>query len=889
MLSPGTRLGSYEIVAPIGAGGMGEVYRAKDLRLDRIVALKVLAAAFASDVGLKERFAREAKSLAALSHPHICPVFDVGSQNGIDFLVMEHLEGETLEQRLKKGALALDQALQIGIQIADALTAAHRAGIIHRDLKPGNIVLTKTGAKLLDFGLAKTGAPAVAGNLSMLPTTPPNLTAQGTILGTFQYMAPEQLEGQEADARTDIFAFGAVLYEMVTGRRPFNGKNSAALLGAILKDTPPASSSLVPGISAALDWIISRCLMKEADVRWQSASDLSASLRWSVLRSTTSDDRQPAIPPRSRQLVGAGVVALVIIAAALVGMRTVTNRNETNENARAYRLSLLPPSGATMPVPGLPPDRHFALSPDGRQLAFIALTADGTRMLWVRTLDVGASQVLPDTESAQAPFWSPDSRSIAFFTNAELKRVATTGGPVRTVCVCAFNGSGTWNRDNVILFSDGRALFQVQADGGAPASVRIPDAAANETQYLWPQFLPDGRHFIYRATLKTNERVIYFASLGSSDRKALVNDTNAAYAQGHLVFMQSGGLAAQPFDPSTGELVGSAFPVGEEVLGGRDVGTGAFAVSESGVLAYQTTSGDLLSQLVWVDPAGREIAAVGTPVDDGFFDIELSPDATKVAYSVTGRGRRDIWLYDFERNLPSRFTFDPGSDFAAVWSPDGRRIVFDSNRSGQFDLYQKSADGVGNEGILLQEKGTQRVFSWSRDGRFVLYGHGENPNAPADLWVLPVAGDEKPFPLIETPRFREHHGRFSPDGRWVAYVSNESGRDEIYVVPFPRADGRWQVSTSGGSWPRWRGDGRELFYVAADGNVMAVPVNARSAGFLNDPPARLFQLNPQLLGSIAYLYDVSDDGTRFLVNRSTGTMTPAPLTVVINWSALTPQ
>ena len=906
-LSPGTRLGPYVISAPIGAGGMGEVYKATDTRLDRTVAIKVLPEHVAIDPDLKRRFEREAKTLAALSHSHICPVFDVGSQNGVDFLVMEYLEGETLEQRLKKGALPLDRAQEIAIQIADALTAAHRSGVIHRDLKPGNVMLTKSGAKLLDFGLAKTGTPAVAGSLSMLPTTPPGLTQQGTILGTFQYMAPEQLEGHEADARTDIFAFGAVLYETFTGKKAFEGKSQASRIGASLRDDPPPVSRIQPLAPAALDRIISTCLAKDPDDRYQSTQDLLRDLRWVASGSSEGANVQmaaPSVPSNRLPWLVAAATTIALIATAAIALRP------TGEGTPAgpVRFTITAPEGMSFGGPrggGTGVATQVAVSPDGRNVVFVA--GDGTTyQIWLRPVGAEAATPIPGTVGGTFPFWSPDSRFIGFFAGGKLKKVQIDGGPAIVLADAPSGRGGSWNRDNVILFvpsaAAGSGLLRVSSAGGAPAVVTTVDPAIGETNHRWPHFLPDGRHFIYTASTGTccpaaTPSTVRIGSLDTAEAAISLfeAESSVSYASGHVVFAREDTLMAQPFDPDALQPTGDPFPLAEHVSveGSRYAGA---SVSQNGTLVYG--HGDSLlaaGQLTWFDRAGRVIGTVGEPAQ--YVDIALSPDERRIAVvsgppvpAIPAEPNRDVWILDTARGVRSRQTFDPGRDGWPVWSPDGTRIAFGSERSGKVSLRQKVVDGTAADESLIEspESGQGAGIlpsDWSPDGRFIAYTViGAFPER-SDVWVLPLFGDRKPFRLAET-EFRNQSAVFSPDGRWIAYTSFEAGQPNVYVQRFPQASSKNQVSREGGSDPRWRGDGRELFYLGADGTIVAVPIDTTS-GFESGKPEALFYAGS--FTNVLFQWAVTKDGKRFLLNARPRQSSVAPLTVIVNWTTLLEQ
>ena len=887
-LAPGIRIGPYEITGTLGAGGMGEVYRARDTRLDRFVAIKVLSPEIASVPALRERFEREARAVAALNHPHICMLYDVGQQDRTDYLVMEYLEGETLERRLKKGALPLDHALQIGIQIADALAAAHRAGIVHRDLKPGNIMLSKAGAKLLDFGLARMGAPAAAGSLSMLPTAPPGLTQHGAILGTFQYMAPEQLQGQDADARSDIFAFGAVVHEMVTGKKAFEGKSQASLIAAILERDPPAISTLQAVSPPALDSLVRTCLAKDPEERWGSAHDVR--LQLVRLAEAGPQGGVPALPgarPKARERVWIAVASVLL--AATVALSLAYLQRSPTETA-PIRFFVFPPEGTSVaPGPAAP---QVAVSPDGRRLAYATVDAAGTQQLWVRPLDSVAAQPLPGTEGAAFPFWSPDSRFIGFFAQGKLKTVDASGGPPSTVCDASEGQGGTWNRDGVIVFapSGTTSLARVSAAGGAPTAVTALDTARRETGHLWPQFLPDDRHFLYLAQSQEREQhAIYVGSLdGGEPRRVLSTDVRAGYAPpGYLFFVREGSLMAQSFDASRLELTGEPIRVAEGIAANPfQTGRTTFSSSGNGVLAYRTGTigGVETTRLLWFDRSGKQLGPVGP---SGLYaSPKLSPDETRLAvYQRAGVAEAgDISLFDLRRGTSSRFTFDPRDDDVPVWSPDGNRLIFGSG-FGPFDLYQQSASGVGDAELLLQSSADKWPLDWSPDGRFILF-QAQDTKTGWDLWLLPMFGDRQPEPLLQTP-FAERDGQFSRDGRWIAYSSDESGRREVYVQPFGTTVGKWLVSTSGGSQPMWRRDGRELFYLGADRQLMAVEVRAGTT-IETGVPRPLFDVRVSAIDFRNH-YQPSADGQRFLVASISAEEAAPPITVVVNWPALLRQ
>jgi len=897
-LASGTKLGPHEILSLIGAGGMGEVYKARDTRLDRIVAIKVLPAHLADNPDLRERFEREAKTIAGLNHPHICTLYDVGRQDGTDFLVMEYLEGETLATRLLKGPLPLDQVLRYAIEISDALDKAHRQGVTHRDLKPGNLMLTKSGSKLLDFGLAKLkqdAAPA-ATPLSQLPTLSKNPTVEGTILGTLQYMAPEQVEGKtdDIDPRTDIFSFGVLLYEMATGKKAFEGKSTASLFAKILEHHPPPISSLQPMTPPALDRIVKRCLAKEPDERWQSAGDLTHELKWIAEGGSQTGMRVPVATGRKGPLSNArlawSVAAVLLVAALAVG--AVAYLRRAPEEARAVRFFVSPPNGwnlaqRTAPTSGGAPN-PLAVSPDGQRVAFVAASSDGRQLLWVRSLDTLTAEPLAGTEGAARPFWSPDSRFLGFFADGKLRRIGVSGGPPIALCDAPDSRGGAWNRDGLIVFSPGAgALQKMPSAGGTPTPASV--LGQGETRHSWPFFLPDSRHFLYHALQGQQSLGIYLASLDSTEQELLldVDSGNVLYSRGHLLFLRETTLMAQPFDAQRLEPAGDAFPIAEQIQTQASPLVGVFSVSENGVLAYQTGMGAAGTQLMWFDRAGKQIDVVGEPAAYG--DVELSPEGKWATVSIPDRagGTRDIWVVDVARGLRTRFTSGAAGEQNSIWSPDGSRVVFNSSRKGPWDLYQKASDGSGAEEVLLESNFSKFPTAWSPDGRSILVPIATGPTgSDRDLFVLSLSGDRKLVPFLQT-QFIETFAQFSPDGRWVAYQSNESGRYEVYVAPFPGPSGRRLVSNAGGTYARWRPDGTELFYLAADNKLMVAAVNGRGSSFEVGAVRPLFQTVASL--GTRRPYDVSANGQRFLVNTLPEQTASAPITVVLNWTAAIPK
>jgi len=886
-LSPGTRLGPYEIVAPLGAGGMGEVYRAKDTRLDRDVAVKILPAGFAANPDFKARFEREAKTISQLSHPNVCSLFDVGNHEGTEYLVMELLEGESLGDRLMKGALPIQLVLKHGIEIASALDAAHRQGIVHRDLKPGNVMLTKSGAKLLDFGLAKSG-PLLTGTSSVSqmaesPTVHRPLTEQGTILGTFQYMAPEQLEGLEADARTDIFSFGALLYEMATGQRAFQGKTRTSLIAAIVSSQPQPVSQLAPLTPPALDHLIKKCLEKDADDRWQTARDLADQLRWIVDAGSRAGE---AAPVHAKRKARTRVAWALNVATAIVAvLATVGVVKLTTAPPRVLRSSLLPPDKATY-APG---SGAMVLSPDGLRIAFVARGDDGKQMLWVRALDALTAQPLAGTEDASSPFWSPDSRFIGFFSAGKLRKIDANGGPPQALCDAASGRGGSWSESGTIVFTPTQTevIYKVSAAGGASTAVTEFDAKDGETSHRFPEFLPDGVHFLYlvEGRLETEGSqdgfTLYVGSTGSKERKRVIaTNSSARYAKsGHLLFLRDRTLLAQRFDVGKLELVGEAVPVAENMTRTFRYET-MFSVSNSGLLAFQSGSASELSQLIWVDRDGRDLETVGKPAD--YRGIVVSPDGKRVATTVIDpkSQKSDIWVLDLERGTSMRLTFDPADDNGPIWSVDDRKVYFTSMRSGRGDIYQKSSSGTGADELVVADPDVSYLGSVTADGATgALMTNNGARKTGWDISILDFAtGKTRAF--LETP-FNEMVPSLSADGRFVAYFSNESGQNEIYVQSVAGDGGKWQISTAGGSRARWSRDNDQLVFQSPDDKLMVVDVKTKPT-FTASVPRLL--CDPKMRQMNGMQYALAPDGKRILVNRPVEQPIVTPVTLVQNWT-----
>jgi Tol biopolymer transport system component len=890
-LPSGTRLGPYEILSSIGSGGMGEVYRARDTRLDRAVAVKVLPPHLSASEAGRQRFEREARTISQLSHPHICALYDVGREGGIEYLVMELLEGETLSERLVKGALSTDQVLRFGIEIADALDRAHRQSIVHRDLKPGNIMLTSSGVKLLDFGLAKVMAPPLDKNPSPGLTSTPtqvgsSLTQEGSILGTFEYMAPEQLEGKEADARTDIFAFGAVLYEMATGWKAFSGTSQASLISNIMKEEPAAISTVQPMTPPALDRVVRTCLAKDPDDRFQTAHDARLQLQW--IAEGGSQAGAPAVVKarrRSRERLAWGVAAGAILAAAFA---TLGYFRRAPVETPILRSSILPPEKTAFEVGG-EDCGSLTISPDGRRITFVAKDAEGRKLLWLRPLDAGAARSIPGTEDATWPFWSPDSRFIAFFAEGKLKKVDAAGAPPLTLCEANRGRPGSWNREGVILFSPDTtvAVHRVAAGGGAATPVTRLDESKGETTHRWATFLPDGRHFLYMAGTHaagagTATNVIYLASLDSKDRRPLlVARSNVVFASGYLIYVLEKTLLAQPFDAKRLRLTGDPVPLGDSVLYDPDYFRAAFSASDNGILVYAAGTGGSKVRLAWYDRSGKPIGVpFGDPVD--YRDFSISPDgkrlAAEVQDSTTGLG--DIWLSDFARGTRTRFSFGPGPSQCPVWSKDGTRIAFARMEKTLLTrIVAKPLSGGGGEQTLLQGSGDICPKSWSPDGRYLAYETlAAVATTKSDIWILPLSGDRKPFPFLAT-QFDELSPQFSPDGRWVLYTSDESGRPELYVAPFPGPGSKWQISAGGARGGDWLRGGREITYLTLDRKQVSVEVKADVSGFETGVPRVLFNANN------ADFFRSDPSGDRELMAVPPETAQNTPITLVSNWPA----
>jgi serine/threonine protein kinase len=772
-IAANTRLGPYEILTPLGAGGMGEVYRARDTRLGRDVAVKVLPSTFSADADRLRRFEQEACAAGALNHPNILIVHDIGTHDGSPYVVSELLEGETLRQRMSGATLPQRKVMDYALQIAHGLAAAHEKGIVHRDLKPDNLFITNDGrVKILDFGLAKLTGTA-DGNLSQtsIPTRRVD-TDPGKVMGTVGYMSPEQVRGRAADARSDIFSFGAILYEMLSGKRAFHGESAVETMSAILKEHPSDLSETNQRISPALERLVNHCLEKNPEERFHSASDLAFAIE--ALSGTASSSSQtitmalPTLRSRTRErMMWIAATAALLIAA--IGLAFPYFRRVPQE-AHTMRFFISPTEEASFSV--------SAISPDGRRLVISVRDSSGKTLLWLRSLDSLTLQPLPGTENAAFPFWSPDSHFIGFFAGSKLKKLDVSGGPPQALCDASTGGGAAWNRDGVIIFTPdiSNSLYRVSASGGVPTPITTLDESRQEVSHKYPQFLPDGRHFLYQAqSAQAENTAIYVGALDSKENKRLVSArAKAAYAPpGYLLFLRERTLMAQPFDPDKLLLRGEPFPLAEQISVNTVLGLANFSVSDNGVLAYMTGR-FAAGQPALFDRGGKLLSSVG-PMGE-YFNVFFSPDEKRVAAAITDSqsGTRDVWLVDIARGTPTRFTFDPAEDFLPIWSPDGSRIVFASDRDGPGNLYQKSASGAGNEEELLKTNERKWPTDWSRDGRFVIYT-SLSQKTKLDLWVLPVTGEQKPSPFLQSS-FNEDYARFSPDGRLVAYASDESGK-----------------------------------------------------------------------------------------------------------------
>ncbi len=858
-LSSGIKLGPYEIVAALGAGGMGEVYRARDTRLDRTVAVKILPAHLSESIESRQRFDREARAISSLSHPHICHLYDVGQQDGTSYLVMEFLEGETLADRLHKGPLPLEQVFKIGAEICEGLEKAHRNGVVHRDLKPSNIMLTKSGAKLMDFGLAK--APAAVGSASWsnsLATMSRPLNVEGTIVGTFHYMAPEQVEGKEADARSDIFSLGAVFYEMVTGKRAFEGKTTASTIAAILASEPKPICTLQPMFPPGLDHVVKACLEKDPDERLQTAHDVKVELHW--IADNRSQMGTSIRTPRAG-LDGAWIVTGIALVALCAGL-ALAHFIRTAPVPPVIRSSIVAAEKTTFaegPSEWAPP----ILSPDGSRIVVGVTSEEGRQALYVRSLNALTGQILTGTEGGVFPFWSPDGRTIGFFANGQLKTVDASGGPVHYLCPAPQPRGGTWSKDGVIVFAPSpyTGLFRVEATGGTSVPLTKLVTSRHEDSHRWPQFLPDGRHLLYLA--RTSERVsseIRVASLDSVEPVTILRaDGNPVYVpSGFLLYPRANILVAQPFDADHLRTSGEAVTITDPVSLNGNVDYASFTASANGLLAYVRLTEEGFSELLWLDRSGKSLGKVGEPAL--YFCPRLSPDGRKLAVAIAdphNQANSEIWIYDLVRNSRSRLTFSAATtrNSMPVWSPDGSQISFSSDRSGQSaQIYEKAVGGMDPERVIAPGESYRYPSTWSPDGRYLI---GVQQSARGtEFLVLPMLGTQQPMEFLPgAPALsRFSFPQISPDGRWLAYSSYETGSQELYISSFPSGAGKWQVSTGPSTEAHWRHDRKELFYSRSDGTMMSAEISEQNGSPVVGRVRELFQTHrrPSPSGHLTY-------------------------------------
>ena len=868
-MASGTRLGPYEIVSAIGAGGMGEIYKARDTRLDRSVAVKILPAEFAQNAQLRLRFEREAKVISQLSHPNICALYDVGE----GYLVMELLDGQSLADRLARGALPLADVLRYGAQIAEALGQAHSAGIVHRDLKPGNVMITSSGAKLLDFGLAKSAAHVV--DIDGL-TVQKSLTAEGTILGTFQYMAPEQLEGLEADARTDIFALGTLLYEMATGRRAFDGKTKTSLIAAIVSGQPKPIAAVQPLAPASFEHIVQKCLEKDPDHRWQNARDVAQELRW-----VSEAGQSPSTSQRRGSRLPWLLTAMLALALAVAGI-SILRRSP----APLFVSTIDPPDDASFAF-----DLGSAeISPDGTMLVFSAGAAGSVPELWVRSLDQQVARPLKGTENAWFPFWSPDSKAIGFFTDGKLKRIDVLSGSPETIADATTGRGGAWGADGTILFcpSPSESIFQVASTGGVARPVTRLNLERGDSSHRFPVFLPDNRHFLAFVQGANQGGNVLLASLDSSDTKPLMlADGGVTFAPPNIILsVRDRVLRAQRINLKTFALEGTAVPIAEGVQVSSSINFANVSASSNGILTFVNGASATLSTVTFLDASGKVLSEAGPPTDQ--LDPRLAPDGHSILSSQNqAAGTSDIWSYDLRRKVTSRLTFSPSNEFAPVWSPDSKSFVYTSFDHRPGDLFVKREEGSGNGEVLFADKRRKIASQWTPDGKFIIY-HALTPGFAWDIEAYSLA-DHKIIPLLKS-RNPEMLGSVSPDGRWLAYTTIEGSRPEVYVQSFPPSGQRWQVSGGGGNMPHWSPDGHELFYVSPDGKMMAARIHADGDQLVADGPRALFATRMKTIAGLTRTqFDVARDG-RFLINTTVANNgRQAGITLIQNWASRLPK
>jgi Tol biopolymer transport system component len=888
-LAAGTRLGPYEILAPLGTGGMGEVYRAKDARLGREVAIKVLSEKVAGDAAALARFEREARAVAALSHPHILALHDFGSDAGVIYAVMELLDGESLAQRLARGPMPPSEIAQAGAQICGALTAAHRKGIVHRDLKPANVMLTKAGVKLLDFGLAKPASESPADGLTSAHTAAADVTREGTIVGTLAYMSPEQVEGKAADARSDIFALGATLYEMATGRKAFQASSQAGLISAILSGEPPAVSTVMPMSPPALDRIVRGCLAKDPDARWQTAHDVGLQL---LALGDSGTASASAVRPPARRGRGAVPWAVAALGAAVAAFALWRGGRSAAAPAPTIRFPLLPPAGRAFftTYESIP----VAISPDGSRIAYVSAPfavsaarrgiaspdAPGTRGIWVRDLATLEARPVHGAEDATSLFWSPDGKSLGFFVPGKLKRILLAEGAAAVpICDLPPGGgrSGTWGAGGDILFASiqARTIFRVAAAGGSPE--KALEASADEIRVAWPWFLPDGRRFLYLARQRDTTGRLMLGEIGKPSRTLAPITSSAQYVDpGFIVFVREGALLAQPFDPNAGRLTGEPVSIAEPVSYFRSTGRASFAASPSGTLVYQ--SHDDVSRLTWFDLSGRALESIGPP--GNYLNLEIAREGRRVFYdrSRAGIGTFDIWSLDLDRGVETPVTTEAETEVFPMELPGGKSIAYSANRGGAPELFRRSLESGAEERLTKATNAFQQAQDVSPDGKTLVYVE-RAMSGNFDIWTLPLAGQGGPAPFLQSS-FDKKDVRFSPDGRFLAFISNESGQAEAYVTPFPGPGEKVRLSSDGARLLQWSRDGRTLYYVSSDGRMMALPIKT-SPTLQTGAPAALFTI----AGKPWVNFRVSRDGTKLLAVVPESAADEQPMTVVVNWPA----